>query len=78
MKNVMKSLGFVLSRDEQKKIKGGTGTCQVLLISEPGTKKVGVGNTYDEVQQLIAAGLVSRWCCDSCSTASWAVQEVVN
>jgi hypothetical protein len=72
-----------LTKKEMKNVKGGlaaeeglggtVGTCQILFTTAPGQTWVGTGATLETVKQFIKSGDVKRWCCDSCSTASWAV-----
>ena len=59
-----------LSRDEMKKVMGG-GTSQALISVNGGGQTVIQGLSSSEASGM--EGMV-HWCCDSCSSASWAVQ----
>ena len=60
-----------LSRDEMKKVMGGS-SCQALVQAASGGYTVFTGLSSGEAQ---SQGGMVHWCCDSCSSASWAVQQ---
>jgi hypothetical protein len=66
----------ILSKEAQKKIAGG-GTCAYYLPT--GSASGGPIVTYNvsaaDAQWWAGQG-GGRWCCDSCSTASWYGQNV--
>ncbi|MEM6814919.1 MAG: hypothetical protein AAF600_11050 [Bacteroidota bacterium] len=78
----------LLSRDQQKTIKGSLGTCGAYLPSgsQPAQDMIISGESFshnadgsevwrgiskDEAMALIEGNSGARWCCDSCSSASW-------
>ena len=64
LKNISK-LGRLLTKDEQKKIKAGRGTCAAQI-------KGGVETalSIDEAKRE-AARSGGHWCCDSCQSVGW-------
>ncbi len=72
---MLQNFGTALSREQMKNVKGGyEGTCQALI--EPGM----AGNppvvvTGLSMGEASGANGMIHWCCDSCSTASWAVPQ---
>ncbi|MBN2748207.1 MAG: hypothetical protein JXR57_01830 [Bacteroidales bacterium] len=60
-----------LSKEQMKNVKGGM--CQILSFNSDGSKHVGY-ISYEDVQTALSQG-ASRWCCDSCATASWSIKD---
>ena len=80
-KSIMNLEGVVfLSKDQQKNTFGGrgldaggngtTGSCAVLITNGDGERLVFRG-TLAEITAAGGNGGGRRWCCESCSTASW-------
>jgi hypothetical protein len=62
----------VLSRNEQKNVNGGTGTCAYILGRSGDGEPIGMTNvSYAEAMSAINSNGGGRYCCASCSTASW-------
>ena len=62
-----------LSKNQQRSIKGGSGTCAVIIFSAPGfTPTIHTDISYETSQSALAAATYGgRWCCDSCDEATW-------
>jgi hypothetical protein len=74
LNNILKIEGAVmLSKENQKTIKGGSGTCAVIIFSEHGFTPTIHQNIDCATSQsaLAAATFGGRWCCDSCDQATW-------
>ncbi|MCZ8331496.1 MAG: hypothetical protein O9282_09315 [Flavobacterium sp.] len=60
----------VLSKEQQKGVNGGAGTCAYILGRNGDGEPIGATNvSLAEARAATAGG--GRYCCDSCSTASW-------
>lgn len=55
-----------LSKEQMKSVKGGI--CQFLASDGPHYV------SFQDVQTAMKQG-ASRWCCDSCATASWSIKD---
>ncbi len=68
----------VLSKEAQKKIAGGVGTCAYYLPhgSATGGPIVTYNVPRSEAESWASQG-GGNWCCDSCNSASWYHQSVV-
>ncbi len=60
----------ILSKEQQKSVNGGTGSCAVLITNGDGEVLVQWGSK-SEIKHLGGAGGGNRWCCSGCSTATW-------
>ncbi|QKX05039.1 hypothetical protein HN014_08955 [Aquimarina sp. TRL1] len=67
MKTSLANLGRILNKMEQQHINGG-GTCQYYSANS-GLRRVGL--SMEEAKGLLH-NAEDHWCCNSCSTASWA------
>ena len=67
MKKQILNLGKKLSRTEQQKINGGSGTC-AYYNGQTGQVTYNISSTQ---AQASLAHPEDHWCCDSCSSASW-------
>lgn len=66
----------VLTKEQQKMVNGGAGTCYALLGRAGDGHPIGLeAASYQEVQDALAANGGGRWCCDSCHTATWLVSN---
>lgn len=73
MKTTKMSLANIqgkLSRTEMKKIMAGSGTCQAKVATGGGSWVPIIGLSSSEAQNYPG---MTNWCCDSCSSTSWAV-----
>jgi hypothetical protein len=66
----LQNLGRSLSKNELKALIGGVATCQAQVQITGGTTVV-TGLTQ---QQASTAANMIHWCCDSCSSATWAIK----
>ena len=63
------SLGTPLSRDEAKKIKGGTRyTCYAQVN---GQINAYLNTSLSEAANQASSAATGHWCCNSCSSAKW-------
>ncbi|MCT4699662.1 hypothetical protein [Tenacibaculum haliotis] len=74
MKKQILNLGKALNKAEQKEINGG-GTCSAHIPCGHESCGGGENNYLFNVSQAEAIAFGGRWCCESCSTASWLQPE---
>lgn len=68
--NILKLEGAtVLSKNQQKSISGGEGTCAYYIPDDFPSQIVWIGVTSAEAQAAVQGG--GHWCCTNCSSASW-------
>ncbi len=61
-----------LTKSQMKHVKGGTGTCAFIAKDVFGEGQHFIGLNVDRgTAERIARETGGRWCCDSCSDASW-------
>lgn len=76
LKNILNVEGVVaLNKEQQKSVFGGLaaagGSCAVMMQNGDGEILVVQGLSLSQVTAAGGNGGGNRWCCDSCSTASW-------
>lgn len=71
LKNILNFEGVtLLSKEQQKSVNGGEGTCAYFLGTDGDGAPIGQFNvSMAEAQAATSNG--GNWCCDSCSTAKW-------
>ena len=74
MKKQILNLGRKLSRAEQQKINGGSGSCQY-YNGALGCRMSGLTSSGAQAQLHTP---LDHWCCESCDTASWAGTQLCN
>lgn len=73
LKNILNLEGVVaLNKEQQKNVFGGKSAgCAVMMQNGDGEVLVVKGLSLSEVTEAGGNGGGNRWCCASCSTATW-------
>ncbi len=72
LKNILNLEGVaVLTKEQQKSVNGGRGTCAVRMLNGDGEILVMQNLSLAEVTAAGGNGGGNSWCCASCGTATW-------
>jgi len=70
--NDFKNSENLLSNEQMKNVKGGSGTCGYLGPVVNGAQTIMCGISYSTAMFMFdGGGGGARWCCDSCSSTSY-------